>query len=99
MKDSQIYLKAAAEVIKAAPDIYYSCNAVNTAAGVPSGPKTRQALEYSDLFSSPTHGEASSIPPGEGYLWAHDVECLTNSIEWRALALCFMAAIAKSEGR
>lgn len=92
MKDSEIYLRAAESADK--QEYCFSCNEVYFAA-VDAGLSTT----WSDVLTD-RYAELFSMVAGSP-LHVDDVDAL-NSIAkqkaWRVLALCFMAAIAKSEG-
>jgi len=97
MKDSEIYLRAAELINNGTAQ--YSCCAISSAecGGVDDLYNAECAPRriYDDLF---VDLNADTVPAGYGHI-SGTIDCLPNSKEWRLTALCFMAAIAKSEGR
>jgi len=87
MKDSEIYLKAAELVADERTE--FSCIAISVISDA-SGAEyhCKQRDEFAKLFSAT-----------ESKLHAGNVHALPDSIGWRVLALCFMSAIAKDEGK
>lgn len=94
MKDSEVYLRAAELCSKSDEYGYYtfSCMALGDLCGW-AEQFDRLRYEYAELFK-PIH-----VMFGESWFGSDFGEEGARNSNYRVLALCFMAAIAKSEGR
>ena len=89
MKLSDVYRSAAVKCSKIDP-VYASCYAINEAAGRHYQVCGPESDKYSALFAPQTNYNDQAW----GEEWGND----TERRNCRVLALCFMAAIAESEG-